>query len=182
MKNLVVIGAVVFLTGCATASPFFDFTVARQINGMSDWVLQPEREWTSTQQIQFHSSLGVAWDNGSECYLRNVIGPWNQTFVGCAKSFYTPKGRFFVKPELLHQVDSQTSTFLRTNQKQWQGHNPFIHLRAGVKYKALKCQVATGKSVFQGAPFEGEDGEPDLYWTNIECGVRLIGRGGVYSD
>jgi len=182
MKNIAVIALAMLLTGCATASPFFDFTVARQINGMSDWVLQPEREWTKSEELQFHSSIGVAFGNNNQCYLKNIIGPYTQTFIGCSKAFYTPKGRFFIQPELLHQVDAQTDKFLRTNQKQWQGHNPFVHLRAGVQYKVLRCQVATGKSVFQGAPFEGEDGEPDLYWTNIECGVRLVGSGGVYSD
>lgn len=54
-----------------------------------------------------------------------------------------------------------------------------MHLRAGYDWGAVTCpQIATGKSLFQGAPVEIDEGEPDIYWVNIECSARFWGRSG----
>lgn len=169
------------LSGCAS-SPYVEVRFAEQINGMSDWVLQPEREWTAPEsQTRLHLQAGLEWSGNVDCYAESmVVGPWDQVFIGCSKRFGE---RFFAQPKLMHQVDSQTSPFLRTDQKQWQGHNPFLHLRVGYQINpAFAVGISTGKSLFQGAPFEGEDGEPDLYWTNIDISARLFGKNGLFSE
>ncbi len=168
-------------TGCAS-TPYVDMRVAIQVDRMSDWVLQPERDWTPDKsQERINLQVGLDWGTLSCPYIDTMInGPWDQMFIGCSKRFGK---KFFFEPSLLHQVDSRTQEFLRTDQKQWQGHNPFIHLRVGYNINpAFHCGVVSGKSLFQGAPFEREEHAPDLYWTNVECGVRLWGKTGLFSD
>jgi hypothetical protein len=173
-----------FLSGCATVDPFLDMKFVYQHDAWSDWVLQSERPWTGKEsEVRVHMTAGLETDVG-ELYFESIVsGPWSQAFVGYSYRFGNAKeGRdwnFFIEPALVHQIDNLSSEFLQTSQKQWQGHNPFVHLRIGLQGAgdAFRCPViATGKSVFQGAPFESEDHAPDLYWTNVECGVRLFGR------
>lgn len=175
------------LTGCAS-SPYLEMKFVYQVNPMSDWVLQTERSWTPDEsETRLHLNVGLEWDDALNCpYVERIFsGPWDHLLIGCSKRFGKQVGtntRLFIEPAILHQVDSQTSEFLRTDQKQWQGHNPFVHLRLGVKYRGFRCPViASGKSLFQGAPFEREDHAPDLYWTNIECGVRIWGNEGILN-
>jgi len=176
--------ALLFISSCAS-SPYVDFRMEQQIDGMSDWVLQPERPWTADEsEVHVNLRVGLEWSKGLKCpYVDSmIVGPWNQVFVGCSKSFQTEKRRFYIEPAIVHQIDSQTSGFLGTDQKQWQGHNPFIHLRVGVNINpAFYCGVSSGKSLFQGAPFESESNNPDLYWTNVGCGARLFGKTGLFS-
>lgn len=162
------------LSGCGT-TPFVDGRVSYQIDPWSDWVLQPEREWTGDQsEVRFNLIGGLSWGSWDCPYIDvMIVGPWDQFFIGCSKTF--GKERFYGSLQLMHQVDSRTSDFLNTDEKRWQGHNPFLHFRGGMQFmdKRLRCGLATGKSLFQGAPFEREEGNPDLYWTNVECGYRF---------
>lgn len=175
------------LSGCAS-SPYLEMKFVHQVDPMSDWVLQSERPWTPDEsETRLHMNVGLEWGDLSCPYVERIFaGPWDQMLIGCSKRFGKQVGentRLFIEPAILHQVDSQTTEFLRTDQKQWQGHNPFIHLRIGVKHYGFRCPViATGKSAFQGAPFEREDGAPDLYWTNLECGVRVFGNEGIFNQ
>jgi len=156
--------------------------MAHQIDGMSDWVLQPERPWTADESVtRIHFVAGLEWEDKWDCPYVDYMasGPWDQTFIGCSKRF---GDSWFATPKLMHQLDSASSDFLGTDQKQWQGHNPFLHLRVGYHFNpAFACGISTGKSLFQGAPFESEDGEPDLYWTNVDCSARLGGKTGLFS-
>ena len=189
MRALAIIVALL-LAGCASKpSAYFDSKFVFQHDRGSDWVLQSERSWTPAEsETRLHITGGLEWMYQIDCPYVEVIlsGPWDQMFLGCSKRFgkigknknYT----FFFEPAIVHQVDNRTSAFLRTDQKQWQGHNPFMHLRGGIRWKnGMRCPViATGKSVFQGAPFEKEEHAPDLYWTNFECGIRLGGKTGAF--
>lgn len=181
---------VVLLAGCASfesfqePDPYAELRFAWQINAWSDWVLQPDRPWTpDDDEARLHLQVGVEWDNRVSCFGESMlVGPWSQAFLGCSKMFGAKDERgFFVQPELRHQLDSLTSDFLQTDQKQWQGHNPFVHLRVGYRLSGFRCGIATGKSLFQGAPFEREEGAPDLYWTNVECGYRFGGHTGMWK-
>lgn len=183
MKALLILSALM-LTGCAS-SPFLDMKAVAQHDSGSDWVLQSERPWTADKsEGRLHLAAGLEWDNQIDCPYIEVImvGPWDWMGIGCTKRIGSMKeGRLlngFLAGSLVHQVDSRTSEFLGTDQKQWQGHNPFMHVRFGLQWKyKIRCPViATGKSVFQGAPFEKEEGEPDLYWMNVECGKRFGGK------
>lgn len=174
----------VTFAGCSTASPFIEGRMAYQINPWSDWVLQPERRWTPDEsETRLHVLAGLEWDNNVSCFGDSMlVGPWSQTFIGCAKMFGSESERgWFIQPELRHQVDSLTSDFLGTDQKQWQGHNPFLHVRAGYRLSGFRLNLATGKSLFQGAPFEREEMNPDLYWTNIEVSARFGGKTGMWK-
>ncbi len=79
---------------------------------------------------------------------------------------------------MIHQSDRWSSWWLSTDRKDWQGHNPFNHFRIGLRLpRKWKCPVlASGRSAFQGAPFESEDNAPDLYWSHLECGKRWGGK------
>lgn len=179
MRYLAILSLLFFVTGCAYTSPYGEVRAEYQINSWSDWVLQPEREWTPERdEMRLHLQAGLQWKNGWECPFVDtmITGPWDQMFIGCSKTFGWK--RSYVSALLMHQVDERTSEFLRTDQKQWQGHNPFLHVRAGFSWKDDKYRcpgIATGKSLFQGAPFEQEEGEPDLYWTTVTCAVRFGG-------
>ncbi len=169
------------LTGCAS-TPYVEVRMAGQIDGMSDWVLQPDRDWTPEEsETRLHLQVGVEWDGNVDCYADSmIVGPWSQLFIGCSKRFGES---WFVQPKLMHQVDARTSDFLQTDQKQWQGHNPFVHVRFGYQINpAFACGISSGKSLFQGAPFEREEHAPDLYWTNVDCSARLWGKRGLFSE
>ncbi len=175
------------LMGCASA-PYLDMKASFQHNRGSDWVLQPERKWgPGESESRLAIAAGLEWDHQIDCYVESVLfGPWNRTSVGCAKRFGRVRGvnkpGLFFEAHIEHQFDSLTSPFLRTDQKQWQGHNPFMTLRAGVVWgHQIRCPaISSGKSVFQGAPFESEDHAPDLYWVNVDCTVRLFGKTGAW--
>ena len=179
---------VLLLHGCAS-SPYVEGKLVYQHDRGSDWVLQSERKWTPDEsEMRLHVSVGLEWDRNISCpYVETIVsGPWDWTGIGCSWRFGGNKGKegrgFYIEPSLIHQVDSETSPFLRTDQKQWQGHNPFAHLRIGYRFNGFRCPViATGKSLFQGAPFESEEGAPDLYWTNVECGARFWGKTGMWK-
>jgi len=176
----------ILLSGCAS-SPYLEMKFVHQVDRMSDWVLQPERPWTPKEaETRTHLTVGLEWKDVNCPYVERIFqGPWDQMLIGCSRRFGKAVGentRLFIEPALVHQVDGETSPFLRTDEKQWQGHNPFVQLRIGIKHYGFRCPViATGKSLFQGAPFEREDHAPDLYWTNIECGVRLWGNEGILN-
>ena len=168
---------ILLLSGCAT---FVETRAAYQVDPWSDWVLQKERPWTPARsEVRVNLIAGLAWDRGIDCPYFDVmmVGPWDQLFIGCSKIFGT--GRWYLQTQILHQIDNRTSDFLQTDQKQWQGPNPFFHLRMGAQWQEgrIKCPtIATGRSLFQGAPFEKEEGSPDLYWVNLECSIRWGGR------
>ena len=179
---------VILLSGCAS-TPYLEMKFVHQHDRGSDWVLQSERPWTpSESETRTHLTVGLEWTEGFNCpYVERIVsGPWDQTLLGCSKRFgkqINTNTRLFIEPSIVHQVDGETTPFLRTHEKQWQGHNPFVHLRVGIKHHGFRCPVlATGKSAFQGAPFEREDHAPDLYWVNLECGVRLWGKDGIISQ
>jgi hypothetical protein len=186
---------IVPLLAACGSSPYLDSKFVWQHDRGSDWVLQPERPWvcgnkaSCESETRLHITAGLEWNNRLDCpYVETILmGPWDQMLVGCSKRFGTYNGKrtwnLFIEPAIVHQVDGRTSEFLRTDQTQWQGHNPFVHLRAGVEGGGMRCPVvATGKSLFQGAPFEREEGEPDLYWVNLECGVRFWGKTGAWQQ
>ena len=70
------------------------------------------------------------------------------------------------------------------NGTKWTGANPFYHLRIGLEWKRIsefrvKCPViATGRSLTQGFPYESEHNgkQADLYWSHLECQVRIGGK------
>jgi hypothetical protein len=168
------------LSGCAS-TPYVEMRMAYQIDPWSDWVLQPERKWTPAEsEVRIHLQAGLEFDKNVDCYVDSmIVGPWSQAFVGCSKRFGSG---FFVTPKLMYQVDDLTSDFLNTDQKQWQGPNPFLHLRVGYQINpAFAVGLSTGKSLFQGAPFEKEEHNPDLYWTNVDVTARLWGKHGLFS-
>ena len=126
--------------------------------------------------------LGVEWDKQVQCYADYSYGPFNQTLLGCSKRFGK---KWYIEPALVHQVDSLTDEFLRTDQRQWQGHNPFVHLRAGYAINpAFRIQIASGMSTYaisKGKIWDRNTHVPDLYWTNIEFAARIGGKHGLFS-
>ncbi len=177
----------VFVMGCAS-TPYVDMKVVHQIDSWSDWVLQPERKWMEdSEDYGIRVTVGTEFAKERECFVEFAATGTEQMFVGCGQRFgwrgsHEPTG-WYAEPSIRYQVDTRTTEFLRTDQKQWQGENPFIHLRVGYKRNGIRCPVvATGKSLVSGAPFSNEDTSPDIYWTNVECGVRMWGRDGVFSD
>lgn len=181
MKRLAIILLAVLVAGCSS-TPYLDARFGFQIDSWSDWVLQSERPWTpSESETKLWLQAGLEWDRSISCpYVETMMsGPWDQAFIGCSMRFGK---KFYIEPALVHQIDARTSEFLQTDQKQWQGHNPFMHLRVGYQINpAFRIGLATGKSLFQGAPFEKEEGNPDLYWTDLEIGVRFWGKHGMFS-
>lgn len=167
--------SLVLLSGCA--SPFLEVGVDYQIDPWSDWVLQDERPWINDEPL-YQVQLGLEWDGFVDCpYLMTSTGAYNQAFFGCSKRWGE---RAYANVQLKHQRDQESDPFLRTDQKQWQGHNPFLHVRVGYDWGGIKCpQIATGKSLFQGIPFERDEGNPDFYWMNVGCAVRFGGHSGV---
>lgn len=193
LKALVVIILILMILasigGCGS-NPYVEGKFVVQIDGWSDWVLQPERPWVEgdESETRVHLQVGLEWDGRLDCpYVETImVGAWDQMLIGCSKRFGTwsdkRKWGAYLQPALVHQVDGRTSDFLKTNQNQWQGHNPFIHLRAGLELAGAHIAIATGKSLFQGAPLEREEGEPDLYWTNFEAGARFWGKTGAWQQ
>lgn len=180
--------ACLLLMGCANspATPYGGYKFVAQHSRGTDWVLQKEREWTPNESVTgAHIFAGLEWKHRIRCPYVNYVahGAFDQVLIGCSWQFGTWGDKdwgFYAEPAIVHQVDSETSWFLRTDQKQWQGHNPFLHLRLGIELAGFNCAIASGKSVFQGAPFESEDNNPDIYWTNFECGVQVWGKTGAF--
>ena len=168
------------LSGCAS-SPYLEPKFEWQIDSWSDWVLQSERPWTPDEHEPFLKiETGLAWDYGIDCPAIewNAVGPWEQMFVACWWHWGGKQKsvRPIVGVGLMHQIDSRTEDFLNTDQNQWQSHNPFLHLRAGVSVYDLNVYLRTGKGLLQGAPFESENDNPDIYWTNFGVSYRFWGR------
>ena len=170
------------LFGCAS-SPYLIVKGVYQHDRGSDWVLQPERKWINgSNNPRLHIQAGLEWENNLDCpYIASGTDQLRWVHLGCAKTFgsYDSNKRFnfFAQLDIVHQVDSLTSSILSTDMKAWSGHNPFWHFRGGLIWKKWKCPViATGRSMFQGLPFESEDMAPDLYWTHVECGRRWGGK------
>lgn len=187
--------AVLLLTGCASSKPYIEARMAHQLDRMSDWVLQPERDWicseeaqeagTCDSELRLFVQAGFEWPNQSDCYFETTaIGPWDQAWVGCSRMFGAKDERgWFIRPELRHQINDLTSDFLQTDQTQWQGYNPFVHLRVGYRYSGFKINVATGMSTRCIAKLKKirDVSCPDLYWTNIEVGARYGGYTGMWQ-
>jgi hypothetical protein len=196
MKKLLLL---FLLSGCAS-SPFIDTKLVIQNNRGSDWMLRPQREWINdNNNPRLHVVVGLEWGHQIDCpYIASGTDKLRWVHIGCAKAWGKKEGLFF-EFALIHQVDSLSSWWLRTdrapydgpdearalysrgyydNGDRWTGQNPFYHLRVGLRWKhKVKCPViATGRSMFQGAPFESEDGAPDLYWSQLECGKRWGGK------
>ena len=182
MRTIIIL---LLLAGCAS-DPYVDMKVVWQHNGGSDWMLQPERDWIQAKNdYRVHVNAGFERNGKTDCpYVEAVVyGPYRQAFVGCSHRFGIGK-HLYVEPSLVHQVDSMTSDFLRTDISrqpyEWQGHNPFVHLRIGLKFNSFRCPVyATGMSLHaigEGKVLHNDTHVPDLYWTDVECGVRLWGN------
>jgi hypothetical protein len=184
MKTLL-ITALLTLSACAS-EPYLDAKIVWQHNSGSDWMLRPNREWINDRNNpRMHIALGLAWKNDLDCpYIATGTDVLKWRHVGCSKLFGTKPNknhRWFIETALVYQIDSQTDWWLRTDRTDWQGVNPFFHLRGGVIWEnegpaSFKCpMIATGRSVTQGFPLhsESKEGETDLYWTNIECGGRM---------
>ena len=185
------------LAGCAgTPSPYVDAKMVIPHNRGSDWVLQPEREWvckgkaSCETEARIDMAAGLEWDNRVTLSLNWIlIGPWQQVGLSFAKEWDFAIGGsgwgVIVQPALYHQFDGPTSWFLRTDQLQWQSHNPFLHLRVGMEAEGFRCPViATGESTYsfaRGKWIPGEHGPPDLYWTQLECGARFWGKTGAFQ-
>lgn len=168
------------LTGCSYTMPYLEPKAEYQFDSWSDWVLQSERPWTPEESEPFLKlETGLEWSYGISCpsWEFNITGPWEQMFIGCWWH-YRPSGTIkpFFGAGVMHQIDSRTDDFLGTDQRQWQGHNPFIHVKAGASAYGLNLYLRSGKSIFQGAPFESEAHNPDLYWTNFGISYRFFGR------
>jgi hypothetical protein len=188
MKKLI---ALLLLTGCAS-DPYVDLKVVWQHNAGSDWTLQPEREWIRARDdYRLTMNAGLEWKRRTDCpYVEaTVSGPYQQMFIGCSRRFGIRGADktvdFYIEPALVYQVNALTEDFLRTDiyrEYEWQGDNPFVHLRIGMRFGSFRCPViASGRSLTVGAPFGSEDNSPDLYWVDVECGARLLGRGSVFN-
>ena len=172
------------LAGCGS-TPFMGYKFAFMHDRGSDWVLQDEREWYDSREPRFHLTAGLEWDGGYECYLEHVAVGYDWTAVACAKRFGQKEKGWYAQAALLHQFDGMSSWYLRTDEHRWAGHNPFIHLRVGYRYGWFRCPVfATGFSVEPFAKGKHLFNKPghDLYWTNVECGVRIGGKTGMRFD
>lgn len=183
MRHLLLLSFLI-LSACGS-TPYIGYKFVVQHNRGSDWVLQPEREWASEDiDHRFHVMAGLEWKNGYECGFEHTLRGYQWNALQCSKRFGASKGTgFYFKPSIVHQIDSHTDWFLRTDEKRWQGENPFIHLRVGYRYNGFRCPViATGNSYrsFASGKAFGGSGEPDLYWTNVECGVRFFGKTGLW--
>lgn len=182
MKKLVIL-FIALLSGCAS-SPFLDMKAVWQHDRGSDWMLRPEREWIDgPNNPRLHVAAGLEWENRVDCpYIASGTDDLEWVHIGCSKTFgrYEPNQTFnlFGEFSVVHSVDELSDYYLSTDRKRWQGHNPFMHLRGGFEWAhKIKCPVyATGKSIFQGAPFESESHAPDLYWSHFECGKRWGGK------
>lgn len=173
------------LTGCAymgKPAPYLDTKIVWQNDDGSDWMLRPEREWIDeTNNPRFHVHLGLEWAHNIDCpYIATGTDALEWLHFGCAKTWewwMTEDTALFFQFAVIHSSDKYSHPILSTDQKRWQGHNPFGHWRLGIKRKSgWFFNVATGRSIFQGAPFESEDNNPDLYWFHAELGYRLGGK------
>ena len=185
MKNYLKILCILFFIPslCYAASPYLTLKRVYQNDRGSDWVLSPERDWINgSNNPRLHIHVGLAWDRNISCFGATGTDYLEWVHVGCSKDWgsYNPDRRFnfFGQLAIIHQIDSLTDPILSTDMKAWQGHNPFWHFRFGMKWKhKIRCPVfATGRSLFQGNPFESEDMAPDLYWFHIECSKSWGGK------
>ena len=204
MRRLLVLAGIAMLAGCAaTGKPaaFLDAKVVWRNDRGSDWMLRPDREWINERNNpRLQGALGLEWPHQIDCpFIATGTDALKWVHLGCAWRFGKRKpGRLFGfcgDVALIHQVDELSSWWLRTDKQhvkppsviaqqyrdtpgaKWTGQNPFYHLRAGLCWDhKIRCpMIATGRSMFQGAPFESEDNAPDLYWSALECGKRWGG-------
>ncbi len=184
MKKAIILTALVItLMGCASAKPYLDTKLVVQHDRGSDWMLRPERPWIAdNNNPRLHVAAGLAWKNQFDCpYIATGTDALRWVNIGCGKTFgsYKPERRFnlFGEAHLVHQVDYWSSWWLQRERTAWMGHNPRLYVRVGLQWDhKIKCpMIASGTSIFQGAPFEKETGAPELYWTNFECNKRWGG-------
>ena len=61
-------------------SPYLDIGIAYQLDDMSDWYLQTDREWQCSQNWQARIGFGLEWDHVSLGYHHSSWwvcgGPW----------------------------------------------------------------------------------------------------------
>ena len=183
LRRWLPVACVVLMMGCASVGQpavYLDTKIVWQNDEGSDWMVRPEREWIDeTNNPRFHAHLGLAWQHNVDCpYIATGTDALKWLHIGCSKGWGSKENRPFFEYAVIHQVDSQSDWYLSTDRKDWQGHNPFNHFRLGWRWKhKIRCPViATGRSMFQGAPFESEDDAPDLYWSHLECTKRWGGQ------
>jgi len=184
---LVLILAIVLATlaGCASsAKPFIDTKLVVQHDSGSDWMLRPERRWIAdNNNPRLHVVGGLEWKNGIDCpWIATGTDQLRWINLGCGMTFgrYAPyrKLNLFGEVHIVHQLDQHSSWWLRRERTDWMGHNPRLTLRGGLQWgHKIKCpMIASGTSIFQGAPFESESNAPELYWFNFECSKRWGGQ------
>jgi len=62
---LIIAVVVLFVSGCAS-SPYLDVRMAYQIDRMSDWTLQPEREWVEDRTMSMALQVGTEWTDETQ--------------------------------------------------------------------------------------------------------------------
>lgn len=55
---LLVIGLMALLSSCGTAQPYLEVGVGYQLDGVTDWYLQRDREWTCNGTLA-HAEVGL---------------------------------------------------------------------------------------------------------------------------
>lgn len=68
-------------SGCGTTSPYVEIGVGYTLDGMTDYWLQTDREWTCDNHDTFHIEVGAAFDNNL------TLGYHHQSHLSCGGPF-----------------------------------------------------------------------------------------------
>ena len=98
MSNILLLVAVIFLAGCATAEPYAEIGIGYQINTRTDWYLDTHREWQCSTQPKIHLEVGLETENNWK------IGYHHQSWLACG-------GPFNSHPELYQEEIRITKKF-----------------------------------------------------------------------
>lgn len=96
--GVLVIIALVAVTGCSTAKPYAELSLGYQLDGMSDWYVRTARPWQCEKNVQFNGELGLELPAGWS------VAYHHQSWLMCGGPFKSGNGR----PEL-YQDDIRIS-------------------------------------------------------------------------
>ena len=76
MLSKCLIVCLLFISGCA-ATPYAEMSLGYQIDGMTDYYLQTDRDWQCNKNVQFNGELGLEFDNNWK------VGYHHQSWLMC---------------------------------------------------------------------------------------------------
>lgn len=78
MRSLILV-TLTMLSGCASVAPYATLSLGVQLDGMSDYWVQTDRNWQCSKNVQFSGEFGLEFENNW------TVGYHHQSWVLCGQ-------------------------------------------------------------------------------------------------